>query len=189
MLKEVIEHINNLVTLDVSKFYGLVEKVTRYAEPITSYPAEYVGGGDFTPINFDFHSSLVYHRVNGSQSSQESESATGCGMDLTITQPMRLVLYCSRDLISREVYGVDKIVHNVRQDISFNNSTTLSSSLKSDYVSVVVNSVNMDFYSVWAEEFNNVDYSLNSDKCLIAFDYTIEIKGEKDCLSYICEGC
>ena len=186
MIKEVIEHINGLVTLDVSKFYGLVEKVTRYAEPVTSYPAEYVGGGDFSPINFDFSSSLIYHRVNGSQSSQESESATGCGMDLIITQPMRLVLYCSRDMISREVYGVDKIVHNIRQDISFNNSSSLSASLKSDYVSVVVNSVNMDFYSVWADEFNNVDYSLNSDKCLIAFGYTIEIKVEKDCYVYEC---
>ena len=71
---------------------------------------------------------------------------------------------------------------NIRQDISFNNSSSLSASLKSDYVSVVVNSVNMDFYSVWADEFNNVDYSLNSDKCLIAFDYTIEIKVDKDLL-------
>ena len=44
----------------------------------------------------------------------------------------------------------------------------------------------MDFYSVWADEFNNVDYSLNSDKCLIAFDYTIEIKVEKDCYVHEC---
>ena len=44
----------------------------------------------------------------------------------------------------------------------------------------------MDFYSVWADEFNNVDYSLNSDKCLIAFDYTIEIKVDKDCYVYEC---
>ena len=59
----------------------------------------------------------------------------------------RYVYYCACGicLISREVYGVDKIVHNIRQDISFNNSASLSASLKSDYVSVVVNSVNMDF--------------------------------------------
>ena len=36
------------------------------------------------------------------------------------------------------------------------------------------------------EKIEQWDYSLNSDKCLIAFDYTIEIKVEKDCYVYEC---
>ena len=75
---------------------------------------------------------------------------------------------------------------NSSADICFSNSKTLVTLLKVDYVSVIVNSVDFASVSVWNDEFQNVDYSLDSSKCLIAFDYTIEIKGDKDSYVYEC---
>ena len=35
-------------------------------------------------------------------------------------------------------------------------------------------------YRVWNDEFQNVDYSLDSSKCLIAIDYNIELVCDKN---------
>ena len=187
MISEVVTEINSLITLNISKKFGVVERVYRFTGPIAIYPAEYVGKGQYENINLDFHT-CVYHRLTGAQTSSESESRTGCGMDLTISQPMRMVLYCPKGILGfDDSSSVFKIASNVRKEMTFNNDSTLATTLKVDYASVLVTSVDFDSVSVWGAEFQNVDFSLRSDMCLIGFDYTIEIKGDKNCiLEYEC---
>lgn len=186
MIKETIDTINSLLSLDVNHL-GLVERVHKFAEPVRIYPAKYVGKGEYEPVNLDFYEGVSYHRINGVQNSVESESRTGCGVDLRVTQPMRMVVYCNKGILgSDDENSVIKIATNLRAEMIFSNDATLALLLKSDYVSVVVNSVNFDTVDVWNDEFQNVDYKLSSSKCFIAIDYTIELNADKDCYLYEC---
>ena len=184
-MKEVVDYINTVITLDVTKL-GLCERVYRFTEPQAIYPAKYLGGGQYEPVNFDNYSGVLYHRLNGAQTSVESESRTGCGMDLTITQNMRLVVYCPKNIFNLDDEGsVLRIGSNLRKEVSFSNE--LSDTFKADYVNCVVTSVDFDSVSVWNNEFQNVDFSMDYHNCLISLDYQIEIKGDKECLlEYSC---
>ena len=190
MIKETVDKINALVALDVEKL-SLVERVNKFSDPVRIYPARYTGSGEYEAINLDFYHGLIYHRLNGTQSSSEGESMTGCGTELTISQPIRMILYCSKGILGTDDdSSVYRIASNLRRDIVFSNDVALSSTLKVDYVNVTVNNVDFDSVKVWNDEFENVDYALASDKCLIAVDYTVEIKGDKDCiLEYECNYC
>lgn len=185
-MTEVVNYINTLISLDVTKL-GLCERVNKFTEPIQIYPAKYIGAGQYEPVNLDNYSGVLYHRLNGTQNSVESESRTGCGMDLTITQNMRLVLYCPKNILNLDDEGsVLRIGSNLRKEISFNNSE-LVETLKCDYVSCVVSSIDFDSVNVWNSEFQNVNFAMDYRNCLIAFDYLIEIKGDKECLlEYSC---
>ena len=65
--------------------------------------------------------------------------------------------------------SVIKLATNLRSEMSFSNNKTLVTLLKVDYVSVIVNSVDFDSVSVWNDEFQNVDYSLDSRRLLYPF--------------------
>ena len=183
MIKETIDVIDALISTELN-LIGLVERVYKFTDPQQIYPAKYLGSGQYRNVDLV---NCSYHRLNGAQSSSESESREGCGVDLKITQPMRMIVSCSKGILgSDDDMSVIKLATNLRSEMSFSNNKTLVTLLKVDYVSVIVNSVDFDSVSVWNDEFQNVDYSLDSSKCLIAFDYTIEIKGDKDCYVYEC---
>lgn len=181
MIQSVIDTIN--VNIDVVKKYGIVE---RYHNDDKIYPAEYVGGGEYKEINFDFFESLCYHRL-GVQTSAEEESRTACSQDIIITQPVTLIVYCNKNILGSEDNGL-KISNNIRKNISFSNDATLANELKVDYVSVNVNSINFDSFDVWNLEFTGVNFRLQSTHLLLAINYTIGIRGDKNCIiEYECE--
>lgn len=173
MIQSVIDAINANISNIVQKF-GVVE---QYRKGDAFYPAEYKGGGDYKEINLDMFESLLYHRL-GVQSNTEEESRTACSTDLIITQPCFMVVYCKKDLFGDS--GI-KISNNIRKEITFSNDVTLSNEFKADYVSVGVTSINFDPYQVWNNEFST-DFRLQSTHLLILINYTIEIRGEKNCI-------
>lgn len=184
MINTVIDTINTFLTLPVKK-YGIVEKIKRDER---SYPAEYMGQGNYKEINFDFYSSLVYHRLGNQTSETDDSNPVACEENIKITQPVKLILYCKKDILSDDANGALKISNNIRNQITFSNDKDLCSLLQVDSVSVNIETVNFNSYEVWAGEFDNVDYKLESTHYLISFDYEIEIVGSKECiLTYECE--
>ena len=70
-------------------------------------------------------------------------------MDLKITQPMRMIVSCSKGILgSDDDMSVIKLATNLRSEMSFSNNKTLVTLLKVDYVSVIVNSVEL-LYRDW----------------------------------------
>lgn len=178
MIQSVIDTINANIST-ITKKFGIVEQCHKEDK---IYPAEYTGGGDYKEINFDMFESLLYHRL-GIQTSTEEESRTACSTDLIITQPCFMVVY-----LDKSVFNSLKLSSNLRKEITFSNDVTLANELKVDYVSVGVDSINFDPYQVWANEFTGVDYRLQSTHLLLGINYTIEIRGEKNCIiEYECE--
>jgi hypothetical protein len=186
MIHETVAYINALIDgLGVFPVrYGIT--ALEQGETFTA-PAIYKGGGDSEQIGFDFNQGQVYHRIL-SISREEVESDTGCGLNITQSTSMKVVCYFSRNLYETDNNNIDsKVGQNVANAISQSNIKTLANSLQVDYVSVQINSINLDRYDVFGTEFDGVDFSVQSDYGLISIDYTIEISGDESCmLGYGC---
>ena len=75
MIKETIDVIDALISTELN-LIGLVERVYKFTDPQQIYPAKYLGGGQYRNVDLV---NCSYHRLNGAQSSSESESREGCG--------------------------------------------------------------------------------------------------------------
>jgi hypothetical protein len=186
MIHETVAYINALIDgLGVFPVrYGIT--TLEQGEDFTA-PAIYKGGGDSEQIGFDFNQAQVYHRIL-SISREEVESDTGCGLNVTQSTSMKAVFYFSRNLYETDNNNIDsKVGQNVANAISQSNIKTLANALQVDYISVQINSINLDRYDVFGTEFEGVPFSVQSDYGLISIDYTIEISGDESCfLGYGC---
>ena len=98
MIKETIDVIDALISTELNMI-GLVERVYKFTDPQQTYPAKYLGGGQHRNVDLV---NCSYHRLNRAQSSSESESREGCGVDLKITQPVRMIVSCSKGILGSD---------------------------------------------------------------------------------------
>lgn len=194
MLELIIAHINNqLITLNsFQKFLGLCEKITDTKGETKSFPAEYCTKDNYKPIDIDYQKGLVYHRLIGAITNEDSEedAVSACDVLQTITYPMRLIASVPKtilDLVNDNQFIEDKIAQNIQNALTTVNSSTLATSLKADSVMISVTTRNLDRYSVWADEYTNIPMAANFDVIYISVDYEIEITGTNTCFEN--EGC
>lgn len=191
MIHSVISYLNQLISgLDMfTAVHGLVAlEPMQDSDGIKIVPAEYKGGGESDAIDFDFLQSLCYHRLNGEQTSTENDSEVGCGTNVTITTPVKLVCYVNRNIYNTDNADIDvKISHNVRSAISISNIKALAKELQVTSIGVVVDSVDTRKIDVFTSEFDGVEYTVPSNYALFAISYNIVITGEESCmLGYGC---
>lgn len=166
----------------------VIEEI-RSGDSVITAPVYYNGGGDSEPIDLDFNSAILYHRVNGNISRTQEDSDTGCGTNIIETSPMRLVCYFPKSVYQTDNANIEgKVAHNISNLIGQSNIKSLATTLQVDYVNVNVDSIILNKRDVFNSEFSGVEYTVPSNYCLIAIDYDIEIGGDESCfLNYGCD--
>ena len=178
MLPSLIEHIDSLLSF---KTNGLTRLEHRGAQV---YPVIYSGGGDAEHVNFDFYISQCYHRQTGETEITDEESdAQGCGVDRTETYPMRLVLYFPNNVLNHDdAYSAYRMSNNVKNSLP-DSFSDIAHTYGLYHIGLEINSINLDSFEVWNQEFQNVEFKVPSDYNLISINYTLTLHGEKDCFS------
>lgn len=178
MLPSVIEHIDSLLTFKTNGITRLEHKDG------VSYPVIYSGGGDSEHINFDFFQEQCYHRLIGEIDITDEDSETsGCGVDRTETYPMRLVVYFPNKTLGHDdAYSAYRMSNNIKNTLPHSFQTIANQYGLYD-IHLEINSINLDSFDVWNNEFENVDFKVPSNYNLISIDYTLKLNGEKDCFS------
>lgn len=189
MIRSTIEYLNTQIEglAIFSKLNGLT-KLWRKGDMV--FPSIYSGGGDSEAINFDYSTASVYHRIASEISVEQSEE-TGAGCDILITEtyPMRLVAYFPNLILGEDdAYSALRVSSNLKNLIPSINLTSIASLFRLDGIELAVESINLDSFDVWENEFKGIEFTLPSDKNLISIDYSIILTGSQNCfLNYECE--
>lgn len=183
MIRLIIENINTQIDDFVTE--GLTSLIRR-GEQV--YPAIYQGGGDSEGINFDFSKANLYHRITDAISIDQEEYSITDGLKTTETYPMRMVAYFPNNLLrTDDSYSTIKVAANLKNKLPAQ-LNAIALLLNLDDVEIVLNSVQLDSFVVWGQEFTNVPYSIPSTHSLISIDYTITLSGAQNCFQdYECE--
>lgn len=171
---------------------GLVNEFHPYVEMIQrdglTFPAEYIGQGDYKQVqNFDVGGS-GYVRKRGSVpfSTSEVASFTACEDDNSIneiTYPLRMVLGVPRTALGDNAFADDVLMYEMYSIVG----TTYSVTNVQD-VSVNLRSFDTDSLSIWPSEVRGFDYQMHFRLAYIAIDFDVVFTVSKDCLKQECYG-
>lgn len=184
MISDIITYINSY--LDYAKKYGLVE---QYRDKGSIYPAEYCNSGEYNHIDFDKYKSVLYHRINGNVSRSEA-LIFGCEEAITETYPMLAVLYLPKDCDTDNSYSNLNQVNELANDIKNIDLNTLRKQFNLIDLDITINDTNIDSFSVWGSEFDNVNprrpsaaFKLPSTHMLVSLSYSLQLTGTASCLA------
>ena len=190
MIHQTVAYLNGLLeAIKITpNLYGITEletvQIGNDGEAVV--PLSYVTRGNFDEVRFEETS--IYHRVTG-VSREEAESDVGCGLNITETASMRLVCFFDKSMYNTDDANITyKIGNNIANTISASNIKSLATALQVDYVTVVVNNIELDKRSIFGSEFEGIEYTVPSELGLVAIDYEIQVSGNEECfLSYGCD--
>lgn len=188
MIKEVILYINRLLADSgmISKQYGLCELVEKDGK---KFPAEYCLNKFIQVSDFDKYKGSCYHRLNGTISiSQTDDSDVGCEILSAKTFPVKMVICVKKDLFlndKNDSYIELSIIENVEALISSQNNSTISSEIDAYSVSIVPTGAIYDRYSIFREEYSNIEMKIPVEYAYISIDYDISIVKKLSCHTQI----
>jgi hypothetical protein len=171
----------------VNTHYEYCELITRSG---TTFPAQYVGGGNYQQVNNHDVNGNSYLRRNGNASFSKpsgiySIKTTSCKDSelVEMTIPFRLVMVVPRknlednafsdDLLAQEVIG--QIVAGGNLQIDGVNSVTYN-----------VTGYDIDALKIWADEIKGVEYQMNFNLAYIAININAVSIMNPACLRTVC---
>ncbi len=173
MLSKVIDHINTILETEVK--HCLAEIIEQGEK---SLPAVWTSKDNFTPIKMT--KSTSYHRLTGPVARTEEESpSVGCGLTVTDSYPLRLVVLSRKDGIYTEL----DLAQAISSSISDSNNKTLSKELGVQTVAISVTAYGVDRNTLWEEENTGVKLGVPFAFGYFSIEYSLLITGDISCMS------
>lgn len=188
MLKQVVEHINELITSSgmIEKAYGLCDIIEKDGK---KFPAEYCLNKYVQVSDFDKYKGLCYHRIDGDVSiSQGEDESYGCDVLSSKTYPIILIIGVKKDLFlndKNDAYVELSIIENLESLISSQNNSTLSGDLSADVVSISLTGASTDKYSIFKREYTGIDFKIPVEYAYISISYDVLITKKLSCHTQI----
>lgn len=147
-----------------------------------SFPAGYGQSGDYTQrADLDNEKGLIYFRKNGNLRTESIEDDWNETMERR-TQPMRMVLYISKDYYKTDnAYIEDKLYENIRAAITARAVQSLLESTGLQRLEITPSEFIPDAKTVWNEEYKNIPFNVPFDKAYIAVNFDIIAEGTLAC--------
>lgn len=151
------------------------------------YPAEYIGAGEYRPIDLDSARGIIYFRRNGehiSREADEEEATDSSGLE-SQTFPFRVLLYAPKDILKTDnAYIEHKLADNLRKALTVKDEKALRQSLKADSIFVRVIRTNPDRFSIAAEEVQGAMLKTDLSYVFLSLEAEAEVIGPPACFTY-----
>ncbi len=185
MLNKVIDFIDQQVSIlgYIPSMYGMVDRIRIDGKEL---PASYCKN-EWKHLN-EFTEGFFYHRLIGEIDSEivDEEETVSCQRYEIKNYPMRAVFCKEKKAFQNDVYLQERIANELIGAIRLKNSKSVCIELSADIVEAVVNSTDIDVYSVFEKEYNNIEQE-PLECVLISVDYTITIQGATECFEKMCD--
>jgi hypothetical protein len=180
--------------LRVDKIYGLCEQVTREGEKeeeSATFPAEYIGNGEYQPIELESGQSVMYFRLNGliniNTTEQEDDLSAGCDIYETRAYPVKLVVCADRKANGSDVtYTDDAIANKLKKALSIREDKVARRELKLESFNVMPTGYTFIRGEVLNQEYRGEVPKVGFEKSLLSIEFTVEVKGLQSCFDLPC---
>lgn len=189
MLSTIIDHINEQIPAGlVAKKYCLVEQVTDGEK---TYPASYIGNGQYKHIDLDKSGGLSYVRKNGdiTQSDVEDDSNLIAGKKLIErTTPLKMVIAIPRSKTGGDSpYLQERVADTIISAIT-ENSKALRTEVGAKSITIFVTTHSTNRTEIKDGEYTGAEITdINYNYIYISLDIEIEVLIRAECLTTICD--
>lgn len=159
---------------------GLAEKIQEGGK---EFPAFYCTKDEYKPVSGS--ENYLYFRQNGNATEEESEeeAVSGCDKYITRTYPMVAVAYIPKNILNTDNAFIDsKIANNIANLLKVANYNSLAPTLQADEITAEIGAIDTNRYSVWNNEYNNVDFAARLDHVYLSVEFEIQISATESCL-------
>lgn len=180
MIEPIINHINARIESlnQFARIYNLCELVESKGK---TYPAEYLGGGEFKDVNdFDFKKGVVYHRKTSDVSQEESEEFNMPRTFYDRIYSLRTVAVAPREIVEDSKYAGDKLADNIANVISDKHTASLANSLNALRANIQIDNISTDRKAILQSEYEG-SKEVRYEFVYIAIDYQVLITASKEC--------
>lgn len=169
----ILQYLNTLVSTvgNIERTYCIVER--RSGSDGTTMPYEYVGGGNFNPVEVD-GGSVSYFRLRAARTLETVDGRTA-EKPIQATYPLRFVAMIRRDENNPEVYSQDvaNILTGTNQD--------LRTILGANRAVITVTSIETDTPKIWQEEFTTPITEPKYSSSMVMIDLTVTVVATRSC--------
>jgi hypothetical protein len=173
---------------------GYVNTHFEYCELIkngeVTYPAQYVGGGNYEQVMNNDTNGNSYLRKNGDVSFSDPTGLAGkkvkaCGSSsfVKITIPLRLVMIVLKSKLGDNAFSDDKLALDMNNYLSSAVTTTIFGVQSLSYN---VTGHDTDSISIWSQEVKGMEYQMNFNYSYVAINFNVEAIVNPSCLTEDC---
>jgi hypothetical protein len=163
-----------------ANYFGICYQVEKDGN---IFPAADTGNGDYIIISpDDLPTMVVYHRILGESSSNDTSSGFGKNTLITQSYQVKMVVFCSLRKL-REASTETEF--NLKDDIlSYIPIQLLQNQLEylnSQSLVISISSIDNNKRNVFTEEFPNTEFMVGAEHALLSISYSIELKYQSSC--------
>lgn len=184
MLEYVIQFLNYQIERIglITERLGLVEQINQADR---TFPASYLGKGQYTHIDIDSYKSLSYFRLNGEVTRElldDDDNPIGGQIYESRTYPLIYFLSMPKDIFKTDnAYISHKIGENVFKHLSSINYSTFTSQLPQSNISIQVNGYNHSPKTVIEGEYEGGNIKYDLSKIYLSFGIDVVISAPQKC--------
>ncbi len=186
MLSTIINRLSTAISTRLQQNYGLAKILYQGKK---SFPAKYVGQGQYKPIEIDNWAGMNYFRLNGDIASSNEEVRASCGKAIKLIYPIRLIACVKKSVLGKDdAFSSETLSLLLIKDIK--SITELPSDLSAMRASIEVSRFSTDDKEILSREYSGIELlknGINYEYCLVAIDMDIEILINADCIELTCK--